>query len=377
MSTSSPHATSAAAQPTATVDDARTPHERFFAAGRAQTLDEHDAALWESLREQTRGGKRFRPALVTQTYAALGGQNHHLAATVGDAVELLHTAFVLHDDVIDRDQVRRGRPNVMGTFVARARTASVTTDQARHYGETAGILAGDLALAGAVREIALCGAAPAVTARLLDLLEEVLHRSAAGELGDVRLSLTADSSMVETLAVAEWKTAAYSFQLPLQAAGILAGTETHVIAALSRVGRSVGTAFQLRDDLAGTFGTAGETGKDPLGDLREGKHTALIAAARPTGFWPELGSLIGDPDLTPEDATRARDLLETCGARAEVESRIRDLCRDARVTLADLPTPVADVLGTLIEQLVPSTSSARTPHPVADRAQGPAVRGAA
>src|SRR5699024_1219415 len=131
--------------------------------------------------------------------------------------ELLHTAFVIHDDVIDGDDVRRGRPNVSGTFQARARNTGVSPARARLYGEAAGILAGDLALAGAVREVALCGARPQVVVRLLDLLEEVLHRSAVGELADVRVSLTPDASMTEVLDVAECKTAAYSFELPLRA----------------------------------------------------------------------------------------------------------------------------------------------------------------
>src|SRR5690606_1940451 len=107
--------------------------------------------------------------------------------------------------------------------------AGVPSPRARHYGDAAGILAGDLALAGAVREIALCGAGSNLVARLLDLLEEVLHRSAAGELADVRISLTADATMSDVLDVAEWKTAAYSFELPLVAAGILADAPDEVV----------------------------------------------------------------------------------------------------------------------------------------------------
>src|SRR5690606_32548182 len=83
-------------------------HERFFAAGRTQLVDEHDRVLWQTLQRLTEGGKRFRPLLLSRTYAALGGEDQELAATIGEAVELLHTAFVIHDDVIDGDLVRRG-----------------------------------------------------------------------------------------------------------------------------------------------------------------------------------------------------------------------------------------------------------------------------
>lgn len=345
-----------------TADPVRTSrpgHERFFATGRAQTVDEHDRALWESLHQLTVSGKRFRPALLLQVYAVLGGGDHKTASKVADAVELLHTAFVIHDDVIDGDEVRRGRPNVGGTFAARARSAGVSPARARLYGDAAGILAGDLALAGAVREIALCGARPEVATRLLDLLEEVLHRSAAGELADVRISLTPDASMTEVLDVAEWKTAAYSFELPLRAAGLLADAPEEVVDALGSVGRHLGTAFQLCDDLNGVFGTAEHTGKDPLGDLREGKCTALIAIARSHSQWSELARFVGDPDLTPEAAHRARELLVACGARRTVEALVHDLREAAIAEASALPEAAREVLLGMIDRLIPRTVAAQ------------------
>lgn len=351
----------------------RTGHERFFATGQAQIVDEHDRALWETLQQLTVSGKRFRPALLLQAYAVLGGRDVATAAKVADAIELLHTAFVIHDDVIDGDEVRRGLPNVGGTFVARARSAGASPARARLYGEAAGILAGDLALAGAVREIALCGARPEVVARLLDLLEEVLHRSAAGELADVRISLTADASMREVLDVAEWKTAAYSFELPLRAAGLLADVSDEVVAALGSVGRHLGTAFQLCDDLNGVFGTAEETGKDPLGDLREGKCTALIAIARAHTQWPELSRFVGNPDLTPQGAHRARELLVACGARHTVETLVHDLREAAIAETLALPAAAREAVLAMIDRLVPARVGAHA----TTAAAGARMRGAA
>lgn len=349
-------------------------HERFFATGWAQIVDEHDGVLWETLQQLAVSGKRFRPALLLQVYKVLGGRDLLTAAKVADAVELLHTAFVIHDDVIDGDEMRRGRANIGGTFVARARGAGVAPARARRYGEAAGILAGDLALAGAVREVALCGARPDVVAELLDLLEDVLHRSAAGELADVRISLTPDASMSEVLHVAEWKTAAYSFELPLRAAGLLADVSDEVVAALGAVGRHLGTAFQLCDDLNGVFGTAEETGKDPLGDLREGKCTALIALARSHPQWSELTHYVGDPDLNEHGAQRARELLVACGARRTVETLVRDLREAAIAETSALPTAAGEVLLAMIDRLVPATVAAHAPTATS---AGARMRGAA
>src|SRR6478609_11317607 len=125
---------------------------------RAATVDPHHVHLWDALVAATEGGKRFRPAIVTATHEALGGTHPDAAAEVGAAVELLHTAFVIHDDVIDDDHVRRGRPNVSGTFRALAGIDGADPEVAAGYGLTAAILAGDLALAAAVRTVALSGA---------------------------------------------------------------------------------------------------------------------------------------------------------------------------------------------------------------------------
>src|SRR3712207_1147653 len=145
---------------------------RAAAAGPAQT------ELWAALCRATEGGKRFRPALVTAAHEALGGRQTEAAATIGAAVELLHTAFVVHDDVIDGDDVRRGRLNVSGTFHADALAAGATPADAGGFGRTAGILAGDLALAASIRAVATCGAPTDVVHELLDLFDAALHATA-------------------------------------------------------------------------------------------------------------------------------------------------------------------------------------------------------
>jgi geranylgeranyl diphosphate synthase, type II len=321
----------------------------FFDAGRHRALDHHDLALWEGLEQAAEGGKQFRPRLLLAAHRAFGGRDTAVAQRVADAVELLHTAFVIHDDVIDGDDVRRGRRNIVGTFTGRAMTTTTSTDRATRYGEAAGLLAGDLALAGAVREVALCGAAPEVTARLLDLLQDVLHRSAAGELADVRVSMTRAGGLPEVLDIAEWKTAAYSFQLPLQAGALLAGASQADLDRIGEVGRLLGTAFQLQDDLDGVFADATATGKDPLSDLREGKYTALVAVAQGTPWWPRIAPHLGSADLDETRAAQLRRDLVACGARAAVEDLAAELHDAAREACSALPVAVRAALGDLLD----------------------------
>lgn len=327
--------------------DPRAELTRFFddAAGRGGTRD-HDA-LWAALRDASQGGKQLRPLLFVSVHEALGGRpGDPAAARVAAALELLHTAFVVHDDVIDGDDVRRGRVNVSGTFAAQARAAGVPPERAGRYGAAAGLLAGDLALAGSVRLVAQCGAPPDQVDRMLDLLDRTLHVTAAGELADVRMSLDGMADVEEALEVTDAKTAAYSFELPLQLAGVLTGTDDRALADLGRFGRLLGAAFQLRDDVHGLFGDPDRTGKSSVSDLREGKWTPLIAYARTTTAWPQIEPHLGSQDIDESTARLVRDQLLACGARRYVEERAIAMAERASQAVAHLP--VAPLLQTWV-----------------------------
>ena len=286
---------------------------------RAAATDPDHAHLWDALTSATEGGKRFRPALVMAAHDALGGTRSAAAAITGAAVELLHTALVIHDDVIDGDDLRRGRPNVSGTFCAYAVTAGATAEEADALGRAAGIVAGDLALAAAIRAVATCGASPDVTHRLLDLFDSALHTTAAGELADVRLSIsTGAASLPESLEMEEQKTSAYSFALPLQAGAVLAGADDKTVDRLGEAGRVLGIAFQLVDDLLGVFGNPARTGKSATSDLRAGKQTPLLTHARSTAEWARIRPFVGR-DLTDDELAEARRLLTISGSRRFVE----------------------------------------------------------
>ncbi|MDM7831316.1 polyprenyl synthetase family protein [Cellulomonas edaphi] len=311
--------------------------QRFFddAQAHAAPLGAEYVALWTAMRSASDGGRRLRPALAVEAYRAHGGSDAHAAQRLGDGIELLHTAFVMHDDVIDHDLRRRGRPNVSGEFGSRARAEGADRTAAAGYGQAAGILAGDLALVGALVEIASVAVDTTTRDRLLALVHAAVRVSAAGELDDVYLGLgTRVASVDETLAVAEHKTAAYSFALPLQAGALLAGASPDQLDRLGELGRLLGIAFQLCDDLLGVFGDEAETGKSTLSDLREGKMTALVAYAARTPAWDSIRAQLGDPKLTAADAGTLRARLEACGARSFVESLVESHLQSARALAA-------------------------------------------
>lgn len=323
--------------------------KRLLDEGRNRTgaIDPDHTRLWDALAAATEGGKRFRPALVTTAHDALGGACFGAAVEVGAAVELLHTAFVIHDDVIDGDDVRRGRPNVSGIFQDHALSSGVASDDARAFGHAAGILVGDLALAASIRAIATCGAPTEVTHRLLDLLDAAVHSTAAGELADVRLSLDIETgSLSESLTMAERKTSAYSFALPLQAGALLAGADDKTVARLGEAGRVLGIAFQLVDDLIGVFGDPTESGKSTTNDLHSCKQTPLLAHARSTHEWDQIRPYVGQ-HLTDDDLIEARRLLTASGSRRFVEELAETHLGTARTVLDELGISI-DLIATVM-----------------------------
>ena len=318
----------------------------FFRAGidRSVAYGPDYTELWRSLQLASHGGKRFRPALLTGIYRHLGGTDEPLAATVAAAVELLHTAFVVHDDVIDHDEIRRGRLNVSGTFAQSVRTAGADQDRAVTFGAAAGILAGDLALTGAHRLIASSTALPAIREELLSLLDHAIYVTAAGELADVRNSLgPVTVSLSDVITMAANKTAVYSFELPLQAGAVLAGAEPSTVDGLSRVGRLLGTAFQLQDDLDGVYGDEAQTGKSALTDLREGKVTPLVVHARGTAQWPFIRRHLGCPDLSVEQLLAVRAALDSAGSRAFITDLAAEHLTSAQHLASQIDLPPSAV----------------------------------
>ncbi len=311
-------------------------------------------ALASAITRATAGGKRFRPLLVIAAFDTLRGDDAHRAALyqVAAAFELLHTAFVVHDDVIDHDLERRGVANVAGEFRTRGLTRGADATGAALLGDAAGILAGDLLLHEAGRLVALSELPTRVRSDLLGLVEEAVLISAAGELADVENAVSAEEVDAETiLRTTHDKTAVYSFSAPLEAGAVLAGADGPVRAAMERFGQRLGLAYQLVDDLIGAFGSAEQSGKDEGCDLREAKKTHLIVLARETESWPEVSEALALAHTGPVAIRAAQRALSESGARSRLEDLIRGTLDEARaiVSASTLPHDCKTMLYDLVD----------------------------
>lgn len=304
-------------------------------AGRGTGFD----ALGAAMRRAIRGGKRWRPALVVSTFHALGGDADRCPALfpVAAAYELLHTALVVHDDVIDRDTVRRGIPNISGEFRVRALDHGADAAGSALLGDTAGILAGDLLLHAAQRIVALADVDADVRRQLLDQLDDAVVVSAAGELADVEHAILDTAGADAILAATHDKTAVYSFCAPLRAGATLAGAGADVDHALEAFGTRLGLAYQLVDDLIGAFGTSSQAGKPEGADLRESKKTPLIAFARDSTDWADVEGALALAHTGPIALRNAQDALSRSGARTGLQVLIHDTLKEANAIAHTAP----------------------------------------
>ncbi len=326
---------------------------------RARPHGDGPVALAAAIRAAATGGKRWRPALVTASFEAFGGDPATCPEVwdVAAAFELLHTAFVIHDDLIDRDVERRGVPNVSGRFRERARLLGADERGSGVIADAAAVLAGDLLLFEATRIVATAPLGGARRDELFEVLDEALLVSAVGELADAENAACAEVPEAGALLTAAHdKTAVYSFRGPLTAGAILAGHAApgDLVAAATELG----LAFQLVDDLIGSFGSHREAGRGPGADLREAKRTPLIGLARRTEAWPRVSSALEAAHTGPVAVRRAQQEIEASGARHELETLVRDCLRRARARAAspDLPRDAVVLLAELanrIEERIP------------------------
>lgn len=286
-------------------------------------------------------GKRIRPSLMAWAHEAFGGRAVDVPGA-GVALELVHTSALVHDDIIDRADTRRGLPSVHAAFTAQHVDGWAGT--AEDYGRSAAILLGDVLLAAASAQLLTCDVpAPALSrghAAFTRLCVEVM----AGQFLDTDAAARRDADLTRALRIATLKSGRYSVARPLELGAVLAGVDDAVAAALVAVGDPLGVAFQLGDDLLGVFGDPATTGKPAGADLIEGKRTVLVAEtlARLEGTDRErFATGLGDAQLDAGAVDALRELIERSGARAAVEVRIRTTVDQAEAAIDEVPIDAA------------------------------------
>ncbi|WP_420175750.1 polyprenyl synthetase family protein [Luteococcus sp. OSA5] len=291
----------------------------------------------------TGGGKRVRPAFGYWGRIAAGGSPDDGESLVRAAasLDMLHVSALMHDDVMDDSDTRRGVPAAHLQFadLHRSRGGRGSTDA---FGRAGAILLGDLLLVWSEQMLSTSGLPAQELDRARPLIEAMRTEVTCGQFLDViAQSAPATADLEEAIATAnrvvEYKTNRYTVQRPLQFGAALGGADEELLEQLALFASPIGRAFQFRDDLLGIFGDEQLTGKPAGDDLREGKRTVLVAhalAAAPKDQAAELDAMLGNPQLDAAAVERGRQIITASGAKESVE-QIIDQAYDTAIAALD------------------------------------------
>ena len=285
------------------------------------------------------GGKRLRPLFAYVGYLGSGkeiNQNHIAALT---SLELIHVCALMHDDLMDGSDTRRGKPAIH-----------------KQFGDAAAVLIGDLALVWAGKALASSGIAGDLFERAFSVFSELQIELMAGQFLDVNEQTSHTSSIERSRKIARYKSGKYTIERPLHFGAALAGSNS-LISSYTDYGIPLGEAFQLRDDILGVFGEPEVTGKPAGDDLLEGKRTVLIAKsfelAGASGSLL-LTQVLGNRSASYEMVEKAKGIIIESGALKFVENLIEELVNNSLKSVRGLPN---EELLTRLAQITTKRSS--------------------
>jgi len=287
------------------------------------------------------GGKRLRAAFLYWGYRAGGGPDSEAVIRAATSMEFFQAAALLHDDVMDDSDTRRGMP-AAHRRLAQEHAAAGWAGSGDRFGIAGAILGGDLCLIWSDELLTTSGWSATELARARPVFDRMRTQLMGGQFLDVLEAargwdeLSTQEQIARARRVIRYKSAKYSIEHPLLIGAAAAGVTTSDHDALSAYGLDLGEAFQLRDDLLGVYGNPAQTGKPAGDDLREGKRTVLVALTLDQADPVTVGlfdKLLGAPGLAESQVTELRDLITASGAPERVEQMILDLTASARAAL--------------------------------------------
>lgn len=283
--------------------------ERHFGAFSHQTVQTYNAIL-------ARGGKRLRGSLTLASYEMCGGADVQSVRQVAVALEMLHTYLLIVDDIYDYSTIRRGGPTAH-IMVRDLHAQKKWQGDSLHFGEAVADVAALFGSHAAMEEVTRAPLDPQIKVTILRLVNRAIVNTCFGQVNDIFNEATREAGETQVQNTLTWKTAYYSFINPLQVGAVAAGVRESETDCLITYGKHLGLAFQVADDILGTFGDETTSGKSVKDDLREGKMTLLVARALakadPTQRKTLLNNL-GNHKLTDADYERCKNIMQQTGA---------------------------------------------------------------
>ncbi len=282
--------------------------------------------FWNDLEEFMEAGKKLRGFLVYLGYLATGGKDIKKILPVSLSYEVAHSFLLMHDDVIDRSDVRRGKPTIHKKYAG---------DHGDHFGQSIAIVWGDIAAFESMALVCEADFENNLKLKALNYFIGTIISTGLGEGIDVVNSyLTPKESDIKAVNIL--KTAKYSVVGPLVCGGILAGARESQIKAMESFGLAAGEAFQLQDDLLGIFGEENVVGKSVLSDMREGKSTFLMLKTKNLASKIDkktISKVWGNNIATLSDLKKIRQIVKSSGA---YEGSLRAMTKLEKKALSEI-----------------------------------------
>ncbi|PYE19227.1 geranylgeranyl diphosphate synthase type I [Williamsia limnetica] len=336
------------------VNDVLSSHVTDHSAAMGELSDEV-TSLTATIANTLDRGKRIRAQFsMWGSFGASGGELVEGVPEIAAAIELFHFAALIHDDLMDSSDTRRGLPTVHRHF-ADEHIREQRLGDADNHGSAAAILVGDMCLSWSddLAAMATDSLDSAARRTVRAMWSQMRDEAYAGQYLDMLSQTEATTSRRRTDLILRLKSAKYTISHPLCLGAAIAGGDDELLHLYDQIGLTAGAAFQLRDDLLGVFGDPRVTGKPAIDDIREGKRTLLMAVAESRAGQSQkeiLRHALGNPAVGEDDLEAVRSVLTATGADSAVEDRIRELTGKAMEILEYLP--VDDVTRSALTGLI-------------------------
>jgi geranylgeranyl diphosphate synthase, type I len=319
----------------------------YWKAKRAE-LDEFPSLVKEVIEVYdglTRGGKKLRAGLAILGYEACRHSGSP-ASTKEDglpraaaAVEILHNAFLIHDDIVDRSELRRGKPTVHRRYEEKFRSSFANDDDAAQYGAAIALNFGDQGEALGEQLLLSSGFPDHLLVHAVAQFGTTTAETVNGQILDLEHIKISDLTEQQVFRIHEFKTAHYTILLPLTLGATLADAPNEVLESIRLYAIPTGIAFQVQDDILGLFGEQEKLGKPVDSDLKEGKKTLLFVHAYQAASEEDrhfLDLIHGNPHATGDDLERVKQIVISTGARERSEQIAAELVQKAITSIPSL-----------------------------------------
>lgn len=282
------------------------------------------------------GGKRLRAAFMYYGYQGVGGQEAEKILQASMSIELIHAFLLVHDDIIDRDDMRHGMTTLHRHYADVGKKLFLGKDT-EHFGNSMAIIVGDILCAFGNDIIFRSDFPVAQKFQALAKLQSIVSYTGIGQARDVYMEYQGSASEAEILSMYKNKTARYTVEGPLHLGALLMGASEDILAELSTYALPIGIAFQIQDDILGIFGTSERLGKPAQSDIAEGKMTLLVSRALRDGTGAQQARIktilaLGDT-VTDEAGREFQELITITGALEGARQLAEEYIQEGRQAL--------------------------------------------